>query len=494
MSENKKIIPLLSKSSFVSGMQCQKRLYLECYYRELADKVSESQQATFDNGTRVGQLARQLYHGGLLVEADHFHFEQALSITKPALTNKAIPAIFEAAFRWDDLRVRTDILVRVENDELDLIEVKSSTQVKEEHIPDAAIQYYVLTGRGLKVRSIFIGYLNPNYIYAGGEYDLTKLFMIENVTAHVHQVQNQIPEKIHNFREILSKSQIPNILVGKQCKNPHDCAFLSYCQKGLPEHYIMELPRISEALLTSLQAEGINDIRNIPGSFPGLNTVQKLVRECIVNNVCHIDGKISEELHSLEYPINFLDFETFNPPLPIYIGTHPWQVIPFQWSNHILEKDGNLRHEEYLHDGVDDPRKLLAEKLLKTLGTRGSIIVYSGFEKTRIKELADAFPQLGDDLLGLLPRIFDLLPLVRKYCYHPDFHGKFSIKSVLPALVPNLGYKDLEINEGGLASLAYFEIIDSKTSAEKRKELRTNLLKYCERDTEAMVRLVERLK
>jgi hypothetical protein len=163
-------------------------------------------------------------------------------------------------------------------------------------------------------------------------------------------------------------------------------------------------------------------------------------------------------------------------------------------SNHILEKNNTIRHEEYLHNGTDDPRRLFAETLLKTLGEEGSIVVYSGFELSRIRELVEIFPDLSKALLSLEHRIVDLLALVRKYCYHPAFHGSFSIKSVLPALVPGLGYDDLEIKEGGTASLAYSEIINVQTTPKRRSELRANLLKYCERDTEAIVKLIERLR
>jgi len=494
MVENKDHIALLSKSRFVNGLQCPRLLYLECYHHELADEVTASQQAVFDSGTGVGQLARQLYLGGLFIKSDHFHFDDALTVTIAALNNKSLPAIFEAAFRHDDVRIRTDILVRVADDTFDLVEVKSSTQAKDEHIPDAAIQYYVLTGAGLTIRSVCVAYLNKEYIYGGGAYDLTQLFTVEDVTAPVQEFLPEILPLLKELRDVLSKPQPPEIEVGRQCGSPHVCAFTGYCHKDLPKHHIMQLPRISEPLLASLRATGIDDIRNIPLGFPGLNATQKLVRECVVNGVCHIDGKLPGILGGLVYPIHFLDFETFNPALPVYTGTHPYQVIPFQWSNHILEKNGKLHHEEYLHNGAGDPRRPFAETMLKTLGTRGSVVVYSGYEMSRIRELADIFPDLSAALLSLEGRIVDLLALVRKHCYHPEFHGSFSIKSVLPALVPELGYDDLEIQEGGTASLAYAEIIHPSTPAYRKAFLHQSLLAYCKRDTEAEVRLFEVLR
>jgi hypothetical protein len=246
-------------------------------------------------------------------------------------------------------------------------------------------------------------------------------------------------------------------------------------------------------LLQRLEEIGVNDILEIPADFSELNEIQQRVRDCVVNDTLYLDEEIKNELGKLVYPVHYLDFETFNPALPLYIGTRPYEVIPFQWSDHILDKDGTLRHQEFLHDGTGDPRPAFTKGLVNTLGKSGSIVVYSGYEAGLIKALSDALPQYSDALLALLPRIFDLLTQVRNYCYHPEFHGSFSIKSVLPALVPGMSYKDMEINEGGLASLAYLELISPKTSLDRCNKLRTDLLKYCERDTVAMVKLVEAL-
>jgi hypothetical protein len=251
---------------------------------------------------------------------------------------------------------------------------------------------------------------------------------------------------------------------------------------------------VGKEVLATLDAAGIEDIRDIPIEFTGLNATQQRVRDCVVNDHIYLDADIVKELNQLEYPIHFLDFETFNPALPLYVGTSPYKVIPFQWSNHILSEDGSIRHEEFLHDGFDDPREEFARTLLQTLGNEGSIVVYSSFEAARIKELIQVLPHLSDELRELLPRIVDLLKLVRAYCYHPEFHGSFSIKSVLPALVPDLSYGDLEINDGGLASVAYAEIVNPDTKQERRDHLRKCLLDYCERDTEAEVRLYQTLK
>lgn len=487
-------IPALSKSRFADGLQCPKWLYLECFNHELADPVDDQQQAIFDTGHEVGELARSLYNGGLLIKEDHLHHADAIVSTNAALSDARIPALFEAAFQHDDIKIRADILVRADDGCFDLIEVKSGTRVKAENIPDAGVQLFVLNGCGIKIRRTCIGHLNKEYVYPGGDYDLSQLFCIEDVTDQVRQLQPEIPMLLDEMRRHLWSPEPPDIKAGRQCSRPHKCPFQGHCRAGEPEHPVGKLPRASEKLLQALAEAGINDIRDIPEDFAGLNALQKRVRDCVVNDCWYVESELKHQLQRLEYPVHFLDFETFAPALPVYAGTHPCQVIPFQWSNHILEKSGELRHEQFLHDGTDDPRESFANSLLKTLGARGSIVVYSSFEASRIRDLASLFPGMAAGLLGLLDnRIVDLLQLVRKHCYHPAFHGSFSIKSVLPALVPGLDYIDLEINNGSIASFAYAEMRRADTTEERRESLKQGLLAYCKRDTEAEVELFKLL-
>ena len=488
-------IPQLSKSRFLSGLQCHKRLYYECFHRDLVDPVDVAQQALFDAGTSVGELARAIYPGGVLVDYDHFHHNEAVAATKTMVADFSIPAICEAGFQFNAVRTRVDILARTERDMFDLVEVKSTTSVKPEHIPDAAIQYYVLDGSEIPLRCTYLAHLNKEYVYPGGEYDLNQLFSIDDVTEAVEQLQSDIPEVLNEMKSMLGNPEPPDIKAGKHCSKPYTCSFHGHCHINEPEHHVSQLPRASERLLLSLEEAGIEDIRDIAADFGELNELQRRVRDCVINNEAFLNPALHKELATLEYPIHFLDFETFNPALPLYVGTRPYQVIPFQWSDHVMDRDGSLMHFEFLHDGFDDPRELFAKSLLQVLGPSGSIVVYSSFEATRIRELADNLPYLSGDLYALLDgRIFDLHPVIKRHCYHPHFHGSFSLKSVLPALVPDLGYDDLEISDGAQASVAYAEIISPKTAPDRRDFLRASLLSYCKRDTEAMVRLFDTLR
>ncbi len=204
----------------------------------------------------------------------------------------------------------------------------------------------------------------------------------------------------------------------------------------------------------------------------------------------YIGADLQRSISGLEYPLTFLDFETFNPALPYYSGTRPYQVIPFQWSMHIQHPDGSLEHREFLHEGTDDPRLAFINSLIAAAGTSGSIVTYSGYEETRLKQLASDFPEYANGLQSLVLRMFDLLKAIRSHYYHPGFHGSFSLKSVLPVLVPELGYEDLEICDGSMASVAYAKMIHPDTEKSEQERIRTALLAYCQRDTEAMVRVL----
>ena len=488
-------LPVLSKSRFMAGLQCHKRLYLELFQPELADPISESSQAIMDSGTGIGALARGIYPGGTLIEQDYMHHKEAVIQTVELLKDKSIPALYEAAFMYDDIRIRADILVRVGKNLFDLVEVKSGNSVKPEHIPDTAIQVYVLEGCGLRVRRACVAHLNKEYIYPGGDYDLQELFAVDDVTEKVREILPEVPGLLADMRATLSASEPPDIAPGKHCSKPYDCEFCGHCFQVFPENYVGELPNARAKLLTALAEAGIDDICDIPDDFDGLNPLQQRVRDCVVSDRVYMSPDLKNDLAQIKYPVYFLDFETFNPALPLYVGTHTYQILPFQWSCHIMDKKGKITHEEFLHTGPDDPREPFAESLIDVLNDNGSIIVYSSFEAGQIKGLIRDLPHMSQELSAVLNgRIVDLLKIIKEHCYHPDFHGKFSIKKVLPALVPGLGYGDLEIQEGSLASMAYAEMIAPGTPAKWRREIRKNLLAYCERDTEAMVRLYEVLK
>ncbi|MFW6125748.1 MAG: DUF2779 domain-containing protein [Chloroflexota bacterium] len=475
--DRKQAAPLLSKSRFLAGLQCPKRLYLESFHPELADPLSPADRARMEMGTRVGELAREVYPGGGLIADPAFRHEQAVAATLQALSDTSLSSLYEGAFLHDDVRVRADILARTTDGKFDLIEVKSGTSVKEEHVPDVAVQVYVLTGSNVPVQKGCLAHLNREYVYRGGDYDLQELFHVQDVTDRVQQVLPNIPGDLQAMRDCLTSPEPPQVKPGRQCTRPFLCPFYGHCHAGGPEHPVAQLPRATQKLLEALAEAGIEDIRDIPDGFAGLNPTQRLVRDCVLGNRVHLDDELPRTLAWLERPVHFLDFETFNPALPLYPGTRPYQIVPFQWSCHTLLGDGSLEHRQFLHEGPDDPREAFAGSLIDALGDRGPIVTYSIFEAKRIEELAGDLPHLAGPLRALLEgRMVDLLQLVRRYCYHPRFHGSFSLKSVLPALVPGLGYDDLDVSDGDMASLAYAEMVLPATAPERRRWLRGALL------------------
>ena len=486
--------PTLSKSRFMAGLQCLKRLYLETYARELADPPDPASQAVLDSGTHVGELARQRFPGGVLIDDPYYRHADAVTSTAKALRDGAAQHLYEAAFDFEGIRMRVDVLSRNENGGYDLVEVKSSTSVKNEHVWDAAFQFAVLEGAGMSVSRVFVMHLDKTYVYPGGEYDLDSLFRLEDVTVQALEILLSVYDKTSEMWETLALDAVPEREIGRHCTSPYRCSFYRHCHSHLPEHYVEQLPRAKPEVLERLRGMGILDIRDIPAGFTGLSQAQQRVRSAVLEDQPYVGDGLAQAIDRFTYPVEFLDFETFSPALPVYPMSRPYQVMPFQWSLHTVDSSGGLSHQAFLHAGVDDPREAFAASLLDATAPEGDILVYSSFEKSRTKELADALPHHAEALIALSERYVDLLGIVRAHYYHPAFHGSYSLKTVLPALVPDLTYEDLEVREGSVASLHYARMIEPGVSEAERAELRQALLAYCERDTLAMVRVVETLR
>ncbi len=487
-------MPSLSKSRFQSGLQCLKRLYLECYNRELADEIDAARQAIFDSGHVVGEKARLCFPGGRLVEESYLEHGRAVGTTKAMLADSSIPALYEAAVNFEGIRARFDVLVRRDGQGFDLVEVKSSTGVKDEHITDVAIQLYAAEGSGIAVDRAYLMHLNREYVYQGGEHDLEQLFTLADVTEAAREyVSQRVSGELAEMWETLELDSAPEIDTGKHCKKPYTCSFFGHCHRGEPEHSVMQLPRLGDSLLERLKGLGISSIGDIPSDLSGLSAVQSRIRDSVVGGRPYVGPGLRRSLGEIALPASFLDFETINPAIPLYIGTRPYERIPFQWSLHVLDGSGNLTHREFLNPDAEDPRERFASSLLETLPAAGSIVTYSSYEKTVINGLSQEFPEYRDGLLALNARMVDLLKVVRDGYYHPGFHGSFSIKSVLPALVPDSGYDELDVKEGLAASAAYSRLVSGDVPEDDEAELRESLLAYCKRDTEAMVRVYYRL-
>jgi predicted RecB family nuclease len=485
-------IPMLSKSRFLAGLQCHLRLWQQCYNPERAGEVSPVRQALFDTGHEVGRLATELYPGGVRIEEDHLHHKEAVRATATLMRDQNVSAIYEAAFLEDGVRVRVDILKRTGRGTWNLIEVKSSTSVKEVYVPDVAVQHHVLKSSGLGVDRVGILHVNNGYVYDGRRLDLGELFRFSDLTEEASRLEAGMPRQIRDLQGMLAGGLPPKIAPSRHCWSPYLCEFWEYCTKEMPEHWIMNLSGISQRRMDELAALGIEDIREIPDSFP-LTGLQGRVRRCVVTGREYLAPELEDELKRVDYPIHFLDFETLGPAIPQYAGTRPYQTIPFQWSDHILYPDGTLEHREYLFLEDRDPREEFARTLLEALGEKGTIFIYTIYEGGIIRALAEDLPLHRKRLLAVPDRFEDLHAAIRRYYYHPGFHGSFSLKAVLPALLPEMGYENLAIQEGSMASLAYLRMLDPSTPRKEKQKIKADLLAYCAHDTLAMVRIREEL-
>ena len=468
----------LTKSKYLSGLQCHKRLWYEKNHPERASSLSRAQHRTFRQGKEVGERARDLFPKGILISARSP--EKSAEQTKIAIRDGA-SCIFEASFVFENTWVRCDILQK-DGDSWNLIEVKMSTSVKEEHLPDLAIQKYVLTACGIPISKTQLMHINNGCTYP----DLSDLFITEDVTDRVDSLMESVPNDIETFKAILDAAVEPNVLIGEQCNKPYPCPFKAYCWEAVPEKSIFTIPRLSRKKKDTLIEEGIFQVQELPADF-SLTDNQQAYVDYVLYGQPEIDTEaIKVRLSDLEHPIHFFDFETDNPPVPKFQGLRPYQHLPFQYSCHTRQSDGTVTHHEYLHTDTSDPRLPLVESLLDTISDKGSVVIYSTFESQRLEDLAEFLPQYAKPLRSIQSRLWDQLVIFRKHYKHPNFGGSNSLKSVLPVLVPSLGYDELDVQDGREAQAVWCLMLDSKSEKERETMIR-DLKAYCTLDTLAMV-------
>ncbi len=484
----------LSKSRVMAGLQCMKRLYLQIHEPELAGETDEGTLAVMEQGQEVGRLAQMMFPGGVLIEAGHEELSKAMDLTAQAVAKGEVPAVFEATFQHDKVLVRADILKRQAKGKWRLIEVKSATQVKDYYPYDVTIQRLVLEGCGFKVVPCLM-HLNREYVYDGKKYELEKLFRIQDLAEETRCLEQEAKDLIREERKILARAKPPHIAPGSQCTKPFTCEFYDHCNKPLPEDHVANLPGVTAAKLEKLAAMGIESIADIPKNFP-LTDKQKRAWECAKSGKPWFGKGLQEALSTLRYPLYFMDFETLGVAIPRYSGMSPYDQIPFQWSVHILgNPEAEPEQHEFLADDTDDPRPAFVKSLCQVIGKNGNVIAYnSGFESGVLEGLTECLPKYRSQITQIQERLWDLLPVVRAHVYHSAFRGSFSLKSVLPALVPEMSYDDMEVAEGSEAGLAWEAMVHAEVDSAERKKLRDALLAYCGQDTLGMVKLLEVLR
>jgi hypothetical protein len=335
-------------------------------------------------------------------------------------------------------------------------------------------------------------HINRDYVYAGGNYDHSELFRILEITPEIAIDEAEIKLRAKEQLRILAAPEPPEVKPGSQCTDPVTCEFFDQCNQPVPQFHVSTLPRISAKALNEFAALNIDSIHAVAEDFP-LTETQKIVRNAVQAGELWVSPDLAAELGQLTYPLCFMDFETINPALPRFSGMRPFAYIPFQWSVHRMESPGaELQRFEFLANDHTDPRIPFIDTLLVAIKGAGTIVVYNqSFEKTRLQEIADCMPKYAASIDVALEHIWDLLPCIRRNVYHPAFGGSYSLKSVLPALVPEMSYKGMAVAEGQAAGIAFMKMVDPSTSADDQASLREALLLYCGQDTLATVRILE---
>lgn len=483
----------LSKSKYCNGIQCKKILWLD---KNIPDvKVDVANDSVLDNGTEVGELAKKIFGEYIDIPFDT-NLNNMINDTNEVLKNNTC-IITEASFNYNNNFCSVDILKK-DNDYYEIYEVKSSTEIKNIYLDDISYQYYVLTNLGLNVKKCSIVYINSKYVKIG-KLDLNKLFNIEDVTNIVISKQEDVIQNIEYINNYMIQENEPVEELGIHCKTPYECPYFEYCTRNLDKPNVFDIRRMNNKTKFDLYSKGIYKYEDLLKEDINWKFKQQIEYELYDKDV-HIDKvMIKGFLDTLTYPLYFLDFETFQQSIPVFDYVKPYMQIPFQYSLHYIDNfNGELKHTEFLGDGINDPRRELAEKLVSDIPMNVCVLAYNmSFEKSVIKALASLYPDLSNYLMNIYSNIKDLMiPFKDRAYYLKDMHGSYSIKYVLPALFPDdssLNYHNLDmVHNGSEAMNSYANL--SKLDDEKQKVLRYNMLKYCELDTYAMVKIYNKIK
>ena len=494
--------PHLTKSRYLDGLRCEKKLWLG--WHERLPREEPPPFSVLDVGSRIGRGARNLFPGGVLVGEEAWDHESALATTQALLAGDA-PALFEAAFEFENVRIRVDVLERL-GESWGLREVKSSTSANEDagHFDDVAVQLHVLEGVGLNVTSVEIIHVNNQYERGEGEVAWPEMLVRQDFTREARDRLAEVRKKLPELFSVLNESVVPEVGTSKKrCNKPYRCERIDTCMKENPDDWVGLLYRIRAKSLDGFLARGIHSISDIPDDFE-LPKSQSRVVEAVKTRVPWISEDLGAALKGFGPPAYYMDFETMLSGIPAFRETRPFETVPFQWSLHFVEADGTLSHQEYLASGDTDPRRPFAEKLIEAVARKDvPVVVYNkSFELRVLKGLAERFEDLKEDLEVIMDNVVDLLALVRDHVVHPDFinpksltAGTYSIKNVLPALVPHRGYEDLDgVADGMEAARVFTAIVFGVYTGEEAERCRRELLDYCERDTLAMVEVQDALK
>jgi len=488
----------LSKSLYTRGIQCSKSLWLKKYSPEVLTPPDATALARFETGNIVGDLACALFPNGREIPYMEKNFASMAERTREWM-DEGLETIYEATFIHDGIVVMVDVL-RMTPQGVEIYEVKSSSEVKDIYLHDVSIQRYVLESLGYTVTNCHVVHIDTSYV-RGDALDLNALFSIVDVSEAVDALMSGVPAKLAEFEAHLAdRENEPAIDIGQQCKNPYECDAMHYCwkvQRSIPDYSVFNVFNLGSKNQVELYDQGIVRIEEIPDSYK-MTPLQRQKVENWKAQRTHIDrDAIHEFLSTLAYPIYHLDFETFQQAVPQWSGISPYQQIPFQYSLHIEHSDGTLEHREFLAPAGADPRYALAQRLIEDIPNNVTVLAYNmSFERGVIEKLAQSFPDLSESLNSILPNLRDLMvPFQKAHYVTPPMNGSYSIKYVLPALVPEMAhaYKQLDGIQNGAEAMNAFAGL-ATMEAEEQERIRHALLEYCKLDTLAMVRVHQKLR
>ncbi len=484
---------IVSKSDYIKYYQCPKAVWLYKNRKDLIpDDIAEQMAGALANGQAVEDEAYKLFPNGVAIPSSGF--KEGVDNTTKLILDKT-PVIFQASFWNKDLYCRSDIIKHnPEDNTWDIYEVKSATKVKPEYIPDLAFQKICLETAGLKVNKTFVIYVNREYVRQG-PIEPEKLLLTEDVSEDVDVMIEEVDNNIPKIFKLIKDREEPKARIVKQCYNPYPCMFIPHCWRDIPEHNIYNV-YLGEKEIHSLLDDNIVDLSDVPVGVITRDKYKKYYEAYKTDKVLIDKVAIKKEIAKYKYPLYYLDYETNSPGIPVFDGYRPYQRMTFQYSLHVQEKPGGeVKHYEYLADKNEDPSRGLAKSLTKLIGSKGSVMAwYMGFEAGCNSEMGERYPEYAKFFEDINSRLLDLMEFFSNGLYvDKGFFGSASLKKVLPVFIPYLSYGDLNIQEGMAASDSWPMLIGSDLGKQEKKDLRNDMLKYCELDTFAMVEIFKKL-
>ncbi len=483
----------LKKSTFLSGMNCERRMWWEIHDKGCEEmKIDLSTQLLFDQGNEVGELAREQFPGGLLIRRDKGNFVSSFANSRAAVTDPNVSVIYEAGFVALDTMIFADILVRGP-DGFTLIEVKQGTSATAEHRYDLALQAVIMREAGVPITRFELMHLNRECRYP----DLSNLFVRDDLTKEVEELIPAVELALDHLLPVAKRNAVPLAQLGARCTAPRECAFIARCWPTVDADHIRYLYRLNKDKAVSFEKAGVSRIQDLPDDLM-LGAVPARQRRCLREGEILVEkGALVDALRNIVHPVAHIDFETVMFAIPRWNGCRPYDNIPVQMSAHVVDADGNATPHSWIARDSGDPRPGIGPAIVKACDGVSTVTAYNAsFEKRCIELVADACPEIAPRLREIAEGIVDLLPMVRDNLYHREFRGSFSLKRVLPALVPEMTYEGLEIAEGQTASAQLMAMLyrQNTMSTEERTKVERALLAYCERDTEAMIALTLKLR